>query len=94
MLIIGLTTNLARAAKPMMIGAQLGPLRRSCPRGHMQAIPGLLPDLSHSGHEAMTVQSNYLGGDERRGHAQSSKLHFNASSRRTAMGPSHQRFYC
>ena len=52
-LIIGLTTDLARAAKPMMIGAQLGPFRRSCPRGHMQAIPGLdlLPDLSHFGQQ-------------------------------------------
>ena len=37
----------------MMIGAQLGPFRRSCPRGHMQAIPGLdlLPDLSHFGQQ-------------------------------------------
>ena len=63
----------------MMIGAQLGPLRRSCPRGHMQASPGLLPELSHFGHEAFTVQSTYPGGDERRGHAQSSKFHLNAS---------------
>ena len=48
--------------------------------GHMQAIPGLLPDLSHFGHKAMTVQSTYPGGDERRGHAQSSKFHLKAPS--------------
>ena len=65
----------------MMTSAQLGPLRRMiCLTGHMQAIPGSLPDLSHFGHEAMTVQSTYPGGDTRRGHAQSSNFHFNASS--------------
>ena len=77
---IGLTTNLAPAAKPMMISAQLGPLRRGFPRGHMQAILGLLPDLSHFGHEAMIVKSTFPGGHERRGHAQHSKVNFNASS--------------
>ena len=46
----------------------------------MQAIPGPLPGSSQSVHEAMTVKSAYPRGDKRRGHAQSSKLDFNASS--------------
>ena len=69
--------TLAQAAKPMMISAQLGPLRGSCPRGHMRAIPGLLLALSHFGHEAMTVEIPCARIDERRGHAQSSKLYLN-----------------
>ena len=64
----------------MLICAQLGPLRGSCPREHMQAIPGPLPGPSQPVHEAMTVKSTYPRGDKRRGHAQSSKLYFNASS--------------
>ena len=64
-----LTINLDGVTKPMMIRAQLGPLRGSCPRGHMQAIPDPLPGPSQSVHEAMTVKSTYPRG----GHAQSSR---------------------
>ena len=64
----------------MMISAQLGPLRGSSPRGHMQAIPGPLPSTSQPAHKVITVKSTYPRGDKRRGHAQSSKLDFNAPS--------------
>ena len=68
-LVIRLTVDLAGVAKPMMIRAQLGSLRASCPRGHMQAIPARLPSPSQLVHEAMTVKSTYPRGDKRRGNA-------------------------
>ena len=46
----------------------------------MQAIPGPLPGSSQSVLEAMTVKSAYPSGDKRRGHSQSSKLNYNATS--------------
>lgn len=73
-----LTTNLARAAKPTMISAQLGPHRGSCPMGHMQAMPTLASALISFGHELTTAKSTYLSGIERRGNAQSGKLQMEA----------------
>ena len=73
--------NLAQAARPTLISAQLFPPRTSYPRGHMQPVPGLLSARSQLRHEAMTVKSACPRGNARRGYAQSGKLHVNGTQR-------------
>ena len=49
-------------------------------RWRMQVMPGLLPALSHFGHEPTTIKDPNPKGDGLRGNAPSGKLHLNAPS--------------
>ena len=75
----------------MKIGAQLGLLRGSCHRGHMQAVQGSLSALSRMGRDAISVKSICPRQIEMRGHAQSAQKEGPVESRGPKAGHSRHR---